>query len=79
MDLIPSYQLIQYEKVEGSFDYIVSIKESWLFWSKIKRYRGNCTVWHNEDTGARLGTSKECLLSDFWFLIENDKVKDLEV
>lgn len=30
-------------------------------------YRGNCTVWHNLETGERCGTLLEGALSNIWW------------
>jgi len=35
-------------------------------WKRERRFFGNCTVWHDAETGRRAGTSMELYLSDEW-------------
>jgi hypothetical protein len=44
-------------------------KKYWLFGPLVSEdvaYRGDCTVWHNADTGHRASTMMESWLCDRW-------------
>jgi len=61
------YTFISMEK-KGPCDHLMTLRKEGLFGkSKIKRFRGDCTVWNDVDEGyKRCGTILEGMLSEFW-------------
>lgn len=57
------YKLINIEKV-GKRDILLTVEERFLWFKPVvSRYRGGLTVWHDADTGERMPSTFERMLS----------------
>lgn len=54
--------LISFKRNESARDYEICVMGK----TGPITYVGDCTVWHNMETGQRCSTSKESELSDIW-------------
>lgn len=45
---------------------ILKIKTGWLWWRRERAYEGECTVWHEVETGHRASSVIEARLADIW-------------
>lgn len=72
-----SRETVKVSKDDSSRDTFITITTTrhkyWLFGPQVSStvtYRGDCTVWHNAETGMRASTTRECYLCDLWKQLE---------
>lgn len=59
-----SFKIVSISKVDDVLcEYVITLQNKR---SKIVKFRGSCTVWHNVDTGQRAGTVFEYMLSNIY-------------
>ncbi len=56
---------------------IVRVETGWWFWHRVVFYVGRSTVWHDDATGKRAGTSMENKLCNFsWKRRHDNKARE---
>lgn len=72
------YKLIDHYEV--GYDLVLRLEKRWWWFgtrTEVVEYRGECTVWHDANTGRRASSSMEWMLCNIWTRIKWEK-KDSE-